>query len=451
MRLYAIAVLIITMMAFPHMSTAAKVNLSEDPECRLDITGPIESGDFQKVLDLKALLVIDNGESTSGSIVCLDSPGGSLVEGLRLARFFLEEGVGTRIRGGKSCYSICSVMFMMGNARGPEVSFLDRRMHATSGLGFHRSYLSIEEAQEFTAGDIEAAYDLGIASVYDLMGLANEPTPWHDSRMIEPDLMQYMMGTPGDDMYLIRTVEQATRWQIGIDGLSDLNNLSPAHLLFACENVLNSGYSLTSIRNGDGPMSDHVFYLSPVGSWSISSIARGAVAASGERLEVTSLRSGYSTIKCEIDVSTQNLGICGYDESSDVRVGNCRDNDLRYFGRLFSQHPTSGLLALTAVGDDPPDAVSIRRCLVFDPSGEKIDDEACLHSVIFDGRDPLQVVHMLDWQSGSRTVLEIGAADSSRNAIVTVNGQPGDFVEGSDGLDCVKNLTSGNTVCSDPL
>lgn len=248
---------------------AAEIVRSTDPECRLDIEGPIEVGDFQRLEALKDHLIVDNGESTSASVVCLNSPGGNLVEGLRMARFFLEEGVGTRIRAGKECQSVCAIMFMMGNARGPEVAFLNRRMHVNSTLGFHRPYLSMGEARLFTSGDVEAAYDIGVASIYELMSLANNSTPWHDSRMIEPDLMEFMTGTPGAEMFVIRTVEQAIRWQIEIDGIPELAQLRRPHLMFACENALSSVMALTSVRNGDGIMTDDIFDLVPANLWSL--------------------------------------------------------------------------------------------------------------------------------------------------------------------------------------
>lgn len=437
----------------PAPPLAAEIRISSDLECRVDIEGPIESGDFEKLAALKDQLVIDNGESTSGSLICLNSPGGSLVDGLKMARFILDEGVGTRIRNGKECQSICAIMFMMGNARGSEVAFLDRRMHAGSTLGFHRPYLSIIEAREFTSGDVEAAYDIGIESVYDLMSLANTPTPWHDSRMIEPDLMELMAGTPGTGMYLIQTVEQATRWQIGVDGLPEFGRLSRAHLMFACENALNSDYSLTSVRNGDGLMTEQIFNLLPANGWSVENATRAVTTNPvNGRYATTSPRSGYSSIGCEVILTEGAIGVCGYDESSDTKIGDCRDEaDLRYFERVSSQHPVSDLQALTLVGEAPPDAIAFRQCRVFDVSGVSTDDEVCLHSVVLNGGEPLRVMHQLEWQSGARTVIEIDAEAHGRAAGVSVNGQPGELISIANVGSCVKNLTTGNQVCSGSL
>ncbi|WP_431299398.1 hypothetical protein [Tabrizicola sp. BL-A-41-H6] len=437
----------------PVPSFAAEIRISSDAECRVDIEGQIEFGDFEKLTALKDRLVINNGESTSGSLICLNSPGGSLVEGLKMARFILDEGIGTRIRNGKECQSVCAIMFMMGNARGDEVAFLDRRMDAGSTLGFHRPYLSISEAREFSSGDVEAAYDVGIESIYDLMALANTPTPWHDSRMIEPDLMEMMAGTPGTDMYFIRTVEQATRWQIGVDGLPAFAQLAQPHVMYACESALNSGYSLTSVRNGDGLMTEDIFDLLPANDWSVENATRGVrMNPLNGRYATTSPRAGYSSIGCEVVLSDGAIEVCGYDESSDTRIGDCiTEGGLRYFERVSSQHPVSDLKALMFVGDAPPDAIAFRQCRVFDASGTSIDDEVCLHSVVLSGGEPLKVKHLLEWQSGARTVIEIDAKAQGRSAGVSVNGQPGELISMDKLGSCAKNLTTGNWVCSAKL
>ena len=431
---------------------AAIIGMSIDPECRVDIDGPIELGDFERLIALRDHLVISDGESTSGSVVCLNSPGGNLVEGLKMARFFLEEGVGTRIRSGRECQSVCAIMFMMGNARGSEVSFLNRRMHANSTLGFHRHYLSIGEARLFTSGDIEAVYDIGIDSIYDLMLLANNPTPWYDSRMIEPDLMELMTRTPGTMMYEIRTVEQAIRWQIKIDGIPDFVLFGRPQIMFACENALNAGMALTSVRNGDGLMTAEVFEFSHANSWSLQNATTDVTTNAGTGRYVTaSPRAGYSSIGCEVAILDQYIGICGHDESSDTRIGDCRvADDLRYFNKLITQHPLSDLRALALVADNPPDAVTFRRCRVLMPDGCQGDEEICLHRVtITTNNDMLLLRHVLDWPSGARTVIDIDAEVSGRTPRITVNGQPGELISIDSGARCVKNITSGNRVCSE--
>jgi hypothetical protein len=327
-------------------------------------------------------------------------------------------------------------------------------MHANSTLGFHRPYISIDEAGLFTSGDLEAAYDIGIDSIYDLMSLAINPTPWHDSRMIEPDLMNLMTGTPGTEMYVIRTVEQAIRWQIEIDGIPEFSQFGRPHMMFACENALNSGMALTSVRNGDGLMTAEVFELLQANSWSLQNATTGVTSSSGTGRYVTaSPRSGYSSIACEVAILDQSIGICGHDESSDTRIGDCRvTDDLRYFNKLISQHPLSDLRALALVADTPPDAITFRRCRIFTSDGSQSDDEICLHRVVITSEnDILLMRHVLDWPSGTRTVIDIDTEVNGRSPGVTVNGQPGELTSTDGGAHCVRNVTSGNRVCSEAL
>ncbi len=83
-----------------------------------------------------------DGESSSADTICLNSPGGSVLEGVKLAKQFYKQGVGTVIPAGAECHSMCAILFMMGIAQGPEVSFVNRKLHVTGTLGFHRPIVS---------------------------------------------------------------------------------------------------------------------------------------------------------------------------------------------------------------------------------------------------------------------------------------------------------------------
>jgi hypothetical protein len=216
----AFAALALTLLS-PFATQAATIQISNDPECRVEIVGDIRNGDMETLQQLAEYLIVENGESTSASVLCLDSPGGSVVEGMAMAKFILENGVSTRIRTLKECASICAIMFMMGNYRGSEVAGLSRRMHYSSRLGFHRPYLQVDEAQLYTSSDLESTYDLGMETVFEILTVANQREPWGTAQMIEPDLMQRITGTPGADMFYVSTVEEAARWRIDIDGVPE--------------------------------------------------------------------------------------------------------------------------------------------------------------------------------------------------------------------------------------
>jgi len=441
---------IITFLLFPASLDAAQIVRSSDVECRVDILGPIERDDYAKLAALEEHLVINNGESSSASVVCLDSIGGNVTAGLAMAEFFLEKGVSTRIRRDAKCYSICAIMFMMGNYRGPEVAGLSRRMHVTAKLGFHRPYLSLQEAGSYTSGDIAASYEYGVASIFDILTLANLREPWGTAQMIEPDLMRRITGTPGDEIFLVSTVEEALRWNIEVVGIPTPRNIGAAQLFFACENALAVGHSLTTELAGDGLLSDEIFDLAPLNAYSIKQVKEGGRwDGKTGAYHISSLRSGYSSIGCEVVASDKWVMVCGFDEQTDTRVGDCGEPPRhRYFSTMALYHPASDLIALALSKGDTPEAVKVRHCRVFDVGGNLSDDESCLQEVALISAKTDQLArHIITWSSGASTVIEINAKGSKANPAYRINGEVATPVSFVKLADCITNNTSGNTFC----
>jgi hypothetical protein len=439
----------------PALAYSAEITISDDPECRVEIVGPIVQGDMEAFGRLASYLIVDNGESTSGSVLCLDSPGGSVIEGMALAQFILENGVSTRIRAEKQCASICAIMFMMGNYRGSEVAGLSRRMHYTSRLGFHRPYIRADEAQLYTSNDLSSTYDLGMETVFEILTLANQREPWGTAQMIEPELMQVMTGTPGNEMFYITTVEQTARWRIGVDGSSA--NVSPtsSRLHYACENALARPVALTSELNGnDGILGQAIFDFAPLNAYSVNGFVTDARVPPGQRVQVASIRAGYSGVGCEVQSSANNVAVCGYDGITDVRVGDCAtQSGMRYFSSTVMLHPKTQLATLGLPDPHNADARQLVRCETYDDERAQTDRQICLHSVFLtvDSNGPF-TRHYLLWPSGSRTVIEIDAMPYGETSdSVRINGSLGAHVPFVDGADCVTNSSSGNTVCLTPL
>jgi len=372
---------------------AAAIQKSDDPECRLEILGEIRKGDAKAFEKFSEYLIVDNGESTSASVVCLDSPGGSVIEGMSMAKFILENGISTRIRAEKECASICAIIFMMGNYRGGEVAGLSRSMHFTSLLGFHRPYLRADEASLYTSSDLESTYDLGMETIFEILTIANQREPWGTAQMIEPELMQRIIGTPGSEMFYVSTIEEATRWRINIDGTpSDIRSGSN-QLHYACENALAYPVALTSELNGsDGILGQAIFGFEPLNAYSVEQIATKAPASSGQRVQVTSNRAGYSGVGCQVQVRDQSVAVCGYDESTDVRVGNCdAKSGMRYFPNTAMLHPKTQLVTFAFSDGFGSDVRRITRCETYDASLVRTDSQLCLQSVVLtvDGTLPL--------------------------------------------------------------
>ncbi len=447
---FAWLVVIVSSLFIATASNAADIRIVQSGNCRVEIEAEITRGDAARLKALSGHLLVHNGESTSGSVLCLDSPGGSVVEGLEMASFILENGVSTYIEDEAICASICAIMFMMGNYRGSEVAGLSRSMHYRAQLGFHRPYLEVDEARSYTSNDIESVYRLGLETVFDILTLANTREPWGTARMIEPELMAKITGTPGSEMFYVTTVEEAERWRIFVDGLS---NTPPGAKKpqYACENALAYPVALPSELNGnDGLLGDAVYGFESLNAYSVEKFANAPRAFEGLIEDVVSIRAGYSGVGCKVAVRNNSVAVCGYDEATDTFVGACGERyGMRNYNQTVLLHPKTEFWTLGLHDELGADARRIARCEIRDSSNEVTDSDPCLHSVIFAAENDRPLTrHVFEWPSGARTVVEIGAAPYGETSnYVRINGVSGSRISKNKETQCILNETSGNTLC----
>lgn len=95
---------------------------------QLVLSGPVNSGDFEKTRDILA------SSAKVDTIVLRNSPGGDVLSGYRLGELFREKGLRTLVSG--LCYSSCSRMFLGGKTR----YFTDDFPPIYTNLGFHGHY-----------------------------------------------------------------------------------------------------------------------------------------------------------------------------------------------------------------------------------------------------------------------------------------------------------------------
>lgn len=447
---FAWLIVIVSSLFIAAPSNAADIRVVQSGDCRVEIEGEITRGDAARLKALSGHLLVHNGESTSGSVLCLDSPGGSVIEGLEMARFILERGVSTYIEDEAQCASICAIMFMMGNYQGSEVAGLSRSMHYRAQLGFHRPYLNADEARSYTSNDIEGVYRLGLETVFDILTLANTREPWGTARMIESELMAKITGTPGSEMFYVTTLEEAERWRIFVDGLPDTTP-GATKPQYACENALAYPVALPSELNGnDGILGDAVYSFDSLNAYSVEKFANAPRAFEGQTEDVASIRAGYSGVGCKEAVRNDSVAVCGYDEATDTYVGECGARyGMRNYNTTVLLHPKTEFRTLGLSNELGADARRIARCEIWDLSNEVTDSDPCLHSVIFTAKSDRSLTrHVFDWPSGSRTVVDIGAAPyGETSAYVRINGVSGSRISKQQGTQCILNETSGNTLC----
>lgn len=201
--------------------------------CKFLMEGVIRKGDLQKleaVLDSRKIVTYPPPNNYFPDRLCLNSPGGSLVEAVKMANLLKGRG-GTAIRSGDRCESACAIIFMAGSfalETGEEIA-TDRVMHPLAKLGFHTPFLQVEDGQ-YSKESVEKAYYVATRSLgqlFELSSLIDMPAT----------LLTEMLNTPQNDMMYVDKVWQATRWDIAIAPAKKPPELNRKTLVDACNNV----------------------------------------------------------------------------------------------------------------------------------------------------------------------------------------------------------------------
>lgn len=223
MRLF---VLLVCLAALPRFAFAADLAILGPPtridpgniSCTLRLSGQITQGDSDR---LRSLLerdgYLDDG-SNSTQALCLDSPGGALDEGVRIAEVLRDFYVPTVLPAGARCLSACAVAFMGGTYRFDIYTPLQRSMHPTATLGFHAPSLEIPDGS-YNKATVTRAFDLAIDAIARIARDLDQPNAMTGVNRFPRSLMAAMLRHRGEDFLWIDTVERATVW--GIDVMSD--------------------------------------------------------------------------------------------------------------------------------------------------------------------------------------------------------------------------------------
>jgi len=217
-----IILLVLSLIAsWTEQTEAATIERHVDPimGCAVRVSGQVVEGDAERLRQILAAIESDEERWTHGQHgfrICFDSPGGSFVEGARIARVIGELNFGTAIPAGARCESACAIAFMAGTGRfmyDEEMSdevFVNRVLHPQGVLGFHAPNLIVSEGQ-YNEQEVNRAYQVALNSVsliLDLMGGRNYIFP--------VQLLRDMLATPPGQMLRLTTVEQAQQWGVNV-------------------------------------------------------------------------------------------------------------------------------------------------------------------------------------------------------------------------------------------
>lgn len=235
MRLFATAV-VLAALGLGHGAAAAEFTLS-DPyymgdrmtSAKVHVEGEIVPGDLAGLVDvLSAIDGFEEGFWDGGTVLLLNSPGGSYHEGIEIGRMVREKGIGTRVPAGAECYSACAIVFMHGTSKADGEEWLNRSLSPKGLLGFHAPYLVLPEDVVPSRGMVEASYSAAMTSIAALVESAGH--------IFSEELLMKMLMTPADDMLMVETIADALLWKIALDGgPAPLTSLMQSQMLMACQ------------------------------------------------------------------------------------------------------------------------------------------------------------------------------------------------------------------------
>ena len=477
---------------------AADFAVGGDPDlnCFATVSGPIRTGDADRLHSFLQQTYSANREGTvagvqipaiwsdfqMGARLCLNSPGGSLAEAVRMADVLLGArdsedenltGIGTAVPDGAVCESACAILFLAG---GQWISShlgrrADRVLHVEGRLGFHAPALTVQD-QAYDKSNVEAAFGIALDSI------AAVGARMSFLRMRQ-SLLQVMIDTPPDAMTYVQTIGQAAEWNIDLAGLPALQRPSAHNLMQACFNLRRAvrpdGASIVDGTTLSRVESKETLTLQayrhpgfPKGGFELTEVTTGRMAM----LDRTGNSISFQTESHpDVDFVTCQGRLDGTTPKGEGKPSNTAADSIP-IPNWYMLPPNLPLARLTQLADGaeilPMDTVLEQTvagprdttCYVFNANGRRTDAAPCTLTI----RDTLPAslaysrVWSFTWPSGARTTLEAGAGWNTEDGEITgpmaINGKRGDQVGPPEGstlswntAHCLRNPVSGNTFC----
>lgn len=384
---------------------AAEITRSpnEEMRCYLSVTGPIEQGDAGRIRQAMAAFRTDHPEEArleypatmnSWRKVCFDSPGGSFSEGVKIAQLLLSESIGSAVPRDAQCVSACAVAFMGGsgvtNTDGGSIIW--RQLHPLGRLGFHTPYLEVPD-RDYSAQVVQQAFEGALANIGQLLDRG-------EAMNFPRSLVLRMLNTSRQEMHLVETVGEASRWGIAIAPVPPREALEPASVINACYNQEAFALDAPQVIFAEG---EDVVLQRDGGAW------RGSLGA-GFRGE---LASG-----CEV-FQPEPSDYARYGPLTHRATQFITEREGIYPYQMYD--PLTPITALLSADGAPPARIpsfEVRAsaeaaCLVLE--GDRVtDSEPCGFEVVKTRHADMSVetLWQFQWPSGSRTILARGDAQS---------------------------------------
>ncbi len=221
--------------------------------CEYKVTGLINKGDAEKI---DKVLKENNWYEVAarGWKICLNSPGGSFVEGVKLAKTFAKNSIGTVVAQNDVCESACAIAFMGGSSSHPEGEnrYVSRTMHPTAKLGFHAPALLITEGS-YSKSEVDKAYEIALKAVVELSDMRSS------GYEIRESLFKNILETPFESMHYVDTVGKALRYKIDVSNVGISSGIVQNITINICKNAV------LRIEDNEGTWNPSVFKFTLVG------------------------------------------------------------------------------------------------------------------------------------------------------------------------------------------
>lgn len=179
--------------------------------CTTLVRGQINSGDAGRI---RAALIRKGAQTLSSGPesqiiyegrLCFDSPGGSFLEGVEIARVITKTSTG--VDSGHTCESACFLAFMSGTVDRQEDRMIipDRVMHPTATVGYHPPGLMLSESSAYSSEELTKAWTIALLSAAELVRLRYQQPEY----VFRDELLDEMLRTPFSGMKYIETVKDA--------------------------------------------------------------------------------------------------------------------------------------------------------------------------------------------------------------------------------------------------
>ncbi len=225
----SLKILILTIclaMCAASLSRAAEVKLIGErngiPVLRF--SGPIELGDSAKVRSLLETLSSRKRESVGGSLAIIDlnSPGGILIEGLKIGELLHQYEVGTLVRTGSSCMSACAIAFLGGTFGGVTGGKgIQRELEQGAVLAFHGFYLDPASLRSKSELKDSKLAEFSVAKILSSLLISYATTMG-----VDPKWISEMLTKAEDEFIVVKSVDDVLRLRISL-----LNEKAPVRPL----------------------------------------------------------------------------------------------------------------------------------------------------------------------------------------------------------------------------